>query len=77
MNPGGDFGKKELSPALRNRFTEIWCEPCEKRDDLVAIVEKNINTGISMGKQEDGSSGIGSKIMDFIEWFGKTEIGKR
>lgn len=27
MNPGGDFGKKELSPALRNRFTEIWVEP--------------------------------------------------
>ncbi len=25
MNPGGDFGKKELSPALRNRLTEIWC----------------------------------------------------
>ncbi|CBZ26594.1 conserved hypothetical protein [Leishmania mexicana MHOM/GT/2001/U1103] len=24
MNPGGDFGKKELSPALRNRFTEIY-----------------------------------------------------
>ena len=27
MNPGGDFGKRELSPALRNRFTEIWVEP--------------------------------------------------
>ena len=26
MNPGGDFGKKELSPALRNRFTEIWID---------------------------------------------------
>ena len=25
MNPAGDFGKKELSPALRNRFTEVWC----------------------------------------------------
>lgn len=25
MNPSGDFGKRELSPALRNRFTEIWC----------------------------------------------------
>ncbi len=25
MNPSGDFGKKELSAALRNRFTEIWC----------------------------------------------------
>lgn len=24
MNPSGDHGKRELSPALRNRFTEIW-----------------------------------------------------
>lgn len=24
MNPGGDYGKKELSPAMRNRMTEIW-----------------------------------------------------
>ena len=24
MNPSGDFGKRELSPALRNRFTEVW-----------------------------------------------------
>ncbi len=22
MNPGGDYGKKELSPALSNRFTQ-------------------------------------------------------
>ena len=27
MNPGGDFGKRELSPALRSRFTEIWVPP--------------------------------------------------
>jgi midasin len=26
MNPSGDFGKKELSPSLRNRMTEIWVE---------------------------------------------------
>lgn len=26
MNPGGDFGKRELTPALRNRFTEVWTE---------------------------------------------------
>ena len=26
MNPAGDHGKKELSPALRNWFTEIWVE---------------------------------------------------
>lgn len=24
MNPGGDYGKKELSPALRNRMVEVW-----------------------------------------------------
>jgi len=26
MNPGTDHGKKELSPALRNRFTEVWVD---------------------------------------------------
>lgn len=26
MNPGGDFGKRELSPALCSRFTEIYFE---------------------------------------------------
>jgi midasin len=24
MNPSGDWGKKELTPALRSRFTEIY-----------------------------------------------------
>lgn len=37
MNPGGDFGKKELSPALRNRFTEIWCSAIYSDDDLIEI----------------------------------------
>ena len=34
MNPGGDFGKRELSPALRNRFTEVWVEPITARHYL-------------------------------------------
>jgi midasin len=38
MNPGGDYGKKELSPALRNRFTEIWVPPIDDRQDLELIV---------------------------------------
>ena len=38
MNPGGDFGKKELSPALRNRFTEIWVPTIGDRDDLQLII---------------------------------------
>lgn len=78
MNPGGDFGKKELSPALRNRFTEIWCEPCTSKNDLIAIVEANINQGVSLGNQEDGTSGIGKNIMEFVEWFrGNADIGKK
>ncbi|KAL2649174.1 hypothetical protein R1flu_017302 [Riccia fluitans] len=38
MNPGGDFGKKELSPALRNRFTEIWVPSIFDFEDLQSIV---------------------------------------
>uniref|UniRef100_A0A182JR05 Midasin n=1 Tax=Anopheles christyi TaxID=43041 RepID=A0A182JR05_9DIPT len=42
MNPGGDFGKKELSPALRNRLTEIWCRATDSEDDLTRIAENTL-----------------------------------
>lgn len=35
MNPGSDFGKKELSPALRNRMTEIWVDSYFTQPELV------------------------------------------
>jgi midasin len=38
MNPGGDFGKRELSPALRNRFTEVWVPSVTDRDDLINVM---------------------------------------
>ena len=38
MNPGGDFGKRELSPALRNRFTEIWVPSLDIEGDLKVII---------------------------------------
>ncbi|KAI6098131.1 midasin [Pisolithus sp. B1] len=41
MNPGGDYGKKELSPALRNRFTEIWVPPVDNPQDLTIIVNNS------------------------------------
>lgn len=41
MNPGGDYGKKELSPALRNRFTEIWVPLVDDPSDLGMIVESS------------------------------------
>ena len=63
MNPGGDFGKKELSPALRNRFTEIWVPPLNDREDLLQIIEK------SWGYEE--LRPYGPLILDFLDWFGK------
>ncbi|KAH0565336.1 hypothetical protein GP486_001268 [Trichoglossum hirsutum] len=42
MNPGGDYGKRELSPALRNRFTEIWVPSISDRDDALQIVSSKI-----------------------------------
>ncbi|KZO97025.1 P-loop containing nucleoside triphosphate hydrolase protein [Calocera viscosa TUFC12733] len=38
MNPGGDYGKKELSPALRNRFTEIYVPSIEEAADRHLII---------------------------------------
>lgn len=38
MNPGGDFGKRELSPALRNRFTEVWVPAVTDPNDLFQII---------------------------------------
>ncbi|CCJ30509.1 unnamed protein product [Pneumocystis jirovecii] len=42
MNPGGDYGKKELSPALRNRFTEIWVPSIFEKDDILKIVRSKL-----------------------------------
>lgn len=35
MNPGSDFGKKELSPALRNRMTEVWVDSYFTQPELI------------------------------------------
>ncbi|CAE7789753.1 mdn1 [Symbiodinium necroappetens] len=59
MNPGGDFGKRELSPALRNRFTEIWVEPIDfstkEAEDLVA-------TQLSWPR-------LARPMLDCVSWF--------
>ena len=43
MNPGGDFGKKELSPALANRFSTVWVPPLRSQEELLAIVEPRLD----------------------------------
>jgi hypothetical protein len=46
MNPGGDFGKKELSPALANRFTVIWVPALEDEEELGAILEARLAASV-------------------------------
>ena len=41
MNPSGDFGKKELSPALRNRMTEIWVESYFVQKELLELYQQD------------------------------------
>lgn len=63
MNPGGDFGKKELSPALRNRFTEIWVPALGNRDDMLQIIGEKW--------KHDELRPAGPLILDFLKWFGE------
>ncbi|KAI6359331.1 hypothetical protein MCOR25_007092 [Pyricularia grisea] len=63
MNPGGDFGKKELSPALRNRFTEIWVPPLSDKQDVLDIVSSKLS--------EEFAS-LATPIVEFSYWFGQT-----
>ncbi|XP_028903180.1 midasin isoform X2 [Ornithorhynchus anatinus] len=77
MNPGGDFGKKELSPALRNRFTEIWCPQSKSRRDLIQIVKRNIRPGLSLGRKDHQGTDIAELMMDFIDWLTHQEFGRR
>lgn len=68
MNPGGDYGKKELSPALRNRFTEIWVPRVDGRADLELIVD-------SLWKHADLKP-YTQKVLDYMEWL-SSRVGDR
>ena len=69
MNPGGDFGKRELSPALRNRLVEIWCPSLLNRNDLTALMESRIGP--------DLTSKINLCILNFIEWFDRQQVSRK
>ncbi|KAK4503097.1 hypothetical protein PRZ48_006524 [Zasmidium cellare] len=60
MNPGGDYGKRELSPALRNRFTEIWVPSLSDMDDVLQIVQAKL--------VQDAHS-FASSMVAFAAWF--------
>ena len=62
MNPSGDYGKKELSPALRNRFTEIWVPPISDEDEILEIVESMLVPSKKV---------FSVPIVTFASWFAK------
>ncbi|XP_030636974.1 midasin [Chanos chanos] len=76
MNPGGDFGKKELSPALRNRFTEIWCPQTNSRSDLMQIIQHNLRQGLSLDENDHQGKDIAELMLDFIDWLTNQDFGR-
>ncbi|KAK3374940.1 hypothetical protein B0H63DRAFT_549328, partial [Podospora didyma] len=71
MNPGGDFGKRELSPALRNRFTEVWVPSLSEEDDVHDIVISKLDDRFKV-KCSGKSKTVSRIIVGFSSWFGKT-----
>lgn len=65
MNPGGDFGKRELSPALRSRFTEIWVSPVTDHIDIDLVLQRVLTN------PTHSSSWVFLKprMMEYVHWF--------
>ncbi|ETN67266.1 midasin [Anopheles darlingi] len=61
MNPGGDFGKKELSPALRNRLTEIWCRATDAEDDLTRIAENTLRRLVVASEENNWKTSVAGR----------------
>lgn len=66
MNPGGDFGKRELSPALRNRFTELWISQPDSLEDFIPIIEDRLKHLIDIASKSktDNIAGIMRRFLD-------------
>ena len=63
MNPGGDYGKKELSPALRNRFTEVWVPHASEQQEMEEILEAKLGQSLSY---------LAKPMVAFAQWYGDT-----
>ncbi|GAB7364306.1 hypothetical protein MBLNU230_g4851t1 [Neophaeotheca triangularis] len=60
MNPGGDYGKRELSPALRNRFTEIWVPSLSDQEDIFQILQARLSPA---------AKSYAEAMVSFAVWF--------
>jgi len=72
----------QLSPALRNRFTEIWCPVTSDKNDLTDIIAHNFVNGVAACSWFQHSSAdlprvLGSGMLDFTQWFQEKDFGRR
>lgn len=63
MNPGGDYGKRELSAALRNRLTEIWVPQLSEDDDILPILSAKVKSPLVDAPKA---------MLEFAKWFKTT-----
>ena len=63
MNPGGDYGKRELSPALRNRFTEIWVPIASDQEEMLEIVQEKLVSSLI---------DFAPSMVEFAGWYAMT-----
>ena len=76
MNPGGDYGKRELSTALRNRLTEIWVPPLTEEDDILPILTDKLAVinqadfleSLTSNNMSD-SFELARRMLAFASWF--------
>ncbi|MEW5309894.1 MAG: hypothetical protein WDW38_001740 [Sanguina aurantia] len=68
MNPGGDFGKKELSPALSNRFTVVWVPSLDDPAELHAILQARL-------ADDALRSSVGGLLLDFWRFYSLPSSG--
>ncbi len=73
MNPGGDFGKRELSPALRSRFTEIWVPQVTDPSDIEMVLDRTL-TSVSIRFDRDS---LKTKILNYVNFFNVTICGDK
>jgi midasin len=66
MNPSGDFGKKELSNALRNRLTEIWVPSLDySSPDYIELITEHFD---SENLTRFECSSLANMISNAISW---------
>lgn len=76
MNPGGDYGKRELSPALRSRFTEIWVPAVTARSDFELVLSRTL-VPRHIGIESANLGPLLDRMLTYVEWFNGTICGDK